>query len=595
MNAIESVRLRLTSLLWNEGKAPHPKEAQAYLDALRPGDAPGTLCWADIDYSDQNRAFWKTHQHNERIILILRAFGAERLTADPAYAEMILRAFRFWLHHDFQNPNWWYNDIGMPISVTTIALLLHPVLDKPTLARAAEISGRSYATMEPGSKASKWTGANLIWGMNIAIRCAILTENEDLLKRAAARAADEICNDRREGIQADGSFFQHGPRLYSGGYGRSYAADIALMAYILQGTPYQFSAEKLNIFLSHILDGLYHMTQNDALDWACIGRELSRLDAVKASSLRSTLRRMLDTEGTPRRDELLAYLDSLTGGPRADSTKYFPCAAMLCHHFGGIYVGGKFHNNRLWGSEVCNEEGVLGFNMSYGTHTCIMRTGAEYHNINPVWDYARIPGTTARTETDEELYARRDWYRIPLPNGHSGGRQSGAYAAVYEFAEHDGVEAMVADFAIPGAYIRLGCGIRTVSGKTEALVTTVDQCLTAGDSVIGDTCVEHNGIRYSTLDGAHLDTDRSLKTGSWYRNSRTTNLGDAPVSAEVLTITLTHPAGGEGSYAYMITPADAPVQHVEIVSNTCEEQSIRLADGRILAVRHPYGKVILPE
>lgn len=594
MNAVETVRARLASLFWESKSTLSVQEAEEMLAALRAGDAPETLCWNDINYEDQNRAFWDTHHHNERIIAVLTALGPDRLRDDPAYAAQMLNAFRLWLHHDFHNPNWWYNDIGMPLSVTQIALMLYDVLDKAMLSRAAELSGRAYATMDPTNGAGKWTGANLIWGMNIAIRYAALTGDEELLGRAAARAAEEICNDRREGIQPDGSFFQHGPRLYSGGYGRSYAADIALMAYILQGTPYAFSEEKMHIFLSHILDGLYHLTQGNALDWACIGREFTRVGAVSASALKNVLHRLLDMEDIPRRDELLAFRDSLMGGPRVDSTKYFPCSAMLCHHFGGIYVGAKFLTDRLWGAEICNNEGVLCFNMSYGTHTCIMRTGAEYTDINPVWDFARIPGTTARTETDDELFAHTEWTQLSLPNSHSSGRQAGAYAAMYELAQHDGVEALVTDFAVPDAYIRLGCGIRTTDGRDEALVTTVDQCFSAGDLTANEAEVTHNGIRYTALDDTRLTAKCTEQCGSWRRNSRNNVVSDEPVTADVVSITITHPAAGEGHYAYMITPADAPAPHVEILRNDREEQSVRLADGSILAVRHNTEEIVLP-
>ena len=102
----------------------------------------GYVFFSDIDYAGQNPAIWDALDHLRRIQAKLIRHGNAAFD-DAALMEDIYSALRFWLDRDFQNPNWWYNDIGMPISVTTIALLLHPVLDKPTLARAAEISGRS--------------------------------------------------------------------------------------------------------------------------------------------------------------------------------------------------------------------------------------------------------------------------------------------------------------------------------------------------------------------------------------------------------------------------------------------------------------------
>ena len=34
------------------------------------------------------------------------------------------RAFQFWIRHDFQCTNWWYNEIGIPKLMGTCALLL---------------------------------------------------------------------------------------------------------------------------------------------------------------------------------------------------------------------------------------------------------------------------------------------------------------------------------------------------------------------------------------------------------------------------------------------------------------------------------------
>lgn len=597
MNELKQIRSRFEELLWagnlSENSTRLQKNAPPaaeLLAALQPGDAPGTLCWSDIDYNDQTRSGWQAQKHYVRLLQILKENGRERLVQDTAYAETLRAALRYWLVHDFTNPNWWHNDIGMPRNLSDLALMLGDTLSPEEKEGVTKLVGRgSMATRDDISE--KWTGANLIWGAMNTIKHALLLEDEALLRRGVDRAAQELCVGE-EGIQEDGSFFQHGPRLYSGGYGRSFAYDIAQLLFVLQNTSYQFSMEKREIYLTHILDGLRHMTQGAGLDYTCIGRELARPDAVRTGLVKAAVELLVQVGDLPRQDELRGYLAAMNGETAFEGTKYFPRAALLCHHTGGLYIGAKFHNNRIWDAEICNGEGELCYNMSYGTHTCIMHDGGEYLDIDPVWDYARIPGTTSRTETDAQLLAHRDWWCLPLPNDHSGGAQKNDCAVIYEHAQHDGVEVFAADFAIPGGFVCLGAGVRAPNEDSERLVTTVDQCLLRGEVRRENGAVIHNGVRYTPLNGTRFDCTSGPATGSWQRNNFAES--DAPVTRDVLTVTITHEAGKLGGYAYLISPEGAAPK-VEVLRNDCGVQAIRLEDGRVLTAFHQPCRLVFKD
>ncbi len=589
MTSIEKIRGYFQELLWGGAFSENSSRAEkrsapadVLLDTMIPGEGEGTLCWADIDYTDQTRSAWQAAQHYVRILKILKDNGKERLN-DAAYAEKVVGALKYWLYKDFHNPNWWHNDIGMPRNLSDIAFMLYDVLDEATMEQLCEFIGRGTMGRLPAIE-ERWTGANLIWGAMNTLKHAVLTNDPEWVQKAVDRAGQEICIGEAEGLQDDGSFFQHGPRLYSGGYGRSYAYDVAQLAYVLQGTEYQYSEEKLNIYLVHLLDGLRHMTQGDSLDWNVIGREMARLDAMKVGILKAAVELCTKNADMPRQEELKAYLATMNGAAQPDSTKYFPIAALLCHHTNGIYVGAKFHNNKIWDAEICNSEAELNYNMSYGTHTCIMRDGSEYVNISTVWDYSRIPGTTSRTENDEQLLVHREWWNLPLPNDHFGGKQEGDRAVIYELAQHDGVEAYVSGFAFEGGYVAMGSGIRNVNGSTENLVTTVDQCLQHGEVTMEGNSIVHNGIRYTPLMDTKIDVETKVQTGSWQRN----NFAEpaTPVSEDVVTLTITHDDSKLSRYAYLISAADQPAPEVTVVCNDCDVQGIRLADGTVLAAFH---------
>ena len=407
-----------------------------------------------------------------------------------------------------------------------------------------------------------------------------------LLVKAIERISEEIRIDK-EGIQNDGSFFQHGRRLYSGGYGRSFAYDIAQLIYVLQNTKYQLSSDKIELMLTHVLDGVRHMTQGDAFDMAAINRELARKDAIKTGILKKALELMLETEDMPRKDEIKSYLVSIEGGKQLEGTKLFSDAMMLCHHNNGVYVGAKFHSDKLWDQDTCNSEGELCYNMTYGTHTNIMRDGSEYLNILPLWDFSKIPGTTARSESDEVLQAifdKHNWCCDPLPNSHYGCKQTGDKAVIFEKAEHDLITCFVSDFAFDGGFVSLGAGLKDNKKQNDLLVTTIDQCFKNGEIVREDRSVIHHGIRYTELDSTKMDFEIIKAEGDWKRLNP--HRVKDTVNGELLLLTIPHNEINKDKYAYMISSNDIEVQTVKVIKNDEQVQAILTPDNKIMAVFH---------
>lgn len=590
MNAISTIRNRLDELLWQVYAEDISLAESSYAALIQ--DADGSYYWPDIDYADQTRSLWQPVNHYNRILSILRFYGKDRLLQDTDYASRMIGALRYWLSRKFTNPNWWHNEIGMPRSLGDIALMMEPVLDEADFKTVCDLILRGSFAYGFDQYFSKWTGTNLLWGAYNTIKHALLTRDEHWLRFAVDKVADEICFDCEEGFQSDGSFFQHGPRLYSGGYGTSFAGDISIFTYLLQQTPYQFSQEKLHIVLTHVLDGTRHMIQGGTRDWICIGRIIAHPRGHDALDNLSYLNRFLNTYEMPRKDEIAQYMAFLRGEAEFISTRYFPRAAYLCHHTNGLYVGAKFHNDYTLNAEHCNGEGILCYNMSYGTYTCIMRDGGEYDHLMAVWDYSRIPGTTARTETDEQLLAHdTSWEHYTMTNSDFGGMQKDDMAVIYELARHDGVQASCADFAIPGGFVCLGSGICVTDGRDEALVTTVDQSLLRGKVSYEGESVIMNGIRYTPLNGTVFSLFAGLRTGSWHRNHPSDSA--EPVQKPVFQLTIEHAAGSIGSYAYMISPADRPAPKVEILRNDPKCQSI-CANGHVLTADHAEGARIEP-
>src|SRR5262249_41942871 len=144
-----------------------PEEAAKLLASLKTGGS-----WPDIDYASQARSSWPPATHLTRVLgLTVYAWRAGTPAADVATAlTAIHAALAFWKQHDYQCPNWWYNQIGVPKMLGNVALLLNANL---TSAERDYITG----TVLPRAKVGAMTGQNKVWlAANGLMRAALLND-----------------------------------------------------------------------------------------------------------------------------------------------------------------------------------------------------------------------------------------------------------------------------------------------------------------------------------------------------------------------------------------------------------------------------------
>ncbi len=120
--------------------------------------------WSDIDYSDMGRSVWATCDHLNRTLVMAKSARLKRNEghADEALEGRILLALKWWTDHDYKNPNWWWNEIGVPELAGEIGSLLGAQLPD-------EAARRKIVAIMKRSDWRRWTGANLTWGVGIEI------------------------------------------------------------------------------------------------------------------------------------------------------------------------------------------------------------------------------------------------------------------------------------------------------------------------------------------------------------------------------------------------------------------------------------------
>lgn len=531
------------------------------------------LFFPDIDYKDKNSANWHAIKHLYRIEKAIQSGGAERLHNDPQWLEKILGAFNYWLVNDFDNPNWWFENLAAPKSVANITLMLGELLPDDMFKAAIKIVERAKNTYYGWN----WWGANAIWLGSVIITHSLLINDTELMKKAHQIICKEFTYSRNEGPRRDGGFHQHGRKIMSGAYGRSYTFETAPFVKIFAGTDFEIPREKINILLTHILDGQQLLQFKGYFDYGVTGREYSKLDALKIGKILPALELLYTIEDLPRKEEVGRFIDELKGkGKGVSATKWFDSCYYLVNKTDEYYMSVRGVGPNVFGSESVIGQGVLGYNMSYGTNTCFMKTGEEYFNIAPVWDYAKMPGTTARQETDEELKQHGDWNKRPQKNRPINRAKDDAALVVLQ-PEHDGISLKSTFFVYKDNLIVLGADIKDEK-NVGTVLTTVEQSFAKNTVIHSDKYFENAGIHYVNLDEkSKFDCEVKVQTGSFLRNN--SGGSDNPVSAEIFTLTV--PFGGDGStYAYRVS-AEFPTTDVKVIRNDSKCQAI-LADDSLL-------------
>ena len=536
-------------------------------------DPDGNCCFADIDYTNQDRAVWPAAKHLTRTERLAMLF---RLETDPdakaIYKNMVMKLLDHWIRNDYQSPNWWYNRLSNPNILGEIGILMRSELSADQLHKLAVLVGRGCYATSPTLHV--YTGANAVDIAMSSIKFGVLTGYVPAIRSALRVVSKSLRTSLSEGIKKDGTFFQHGNRLYMGGYGIDFIRSMSFIIGMIDGTEFMFSEKQLEPFADFIVTGLRTMSFGNTLDPTAMGRSVSRVNAQPLPSIVPYLVLLADQENMPKRDEIKAYADSIAGNAKQNyGLHYFENAKFLVVHNEDFYFSFRGGDPLMYYSEITNDENILCYNSSFPGVTTIMHTGNEYTNISPLYDYSRIPGTTAVPETDEELAAHQDATYRKLPGIYGSSVCDGA-AVVFAKTRHEGVDMTVSCFATDNAVLLLGAGMK--DSNQRQMFTTLDQSYYTGSFVQNGNTVIHNGIKYELLEGGTLIAENEQRTGSWRRNNLT--LADVSAQGEVFTVY----TACDGAYAYSVMSENTDASF-EVIVNTPSVQAVRLPDGRIAA------------
>ncbi|MBC8954984.1 hyaluronate lyase precursor [Xenorhabdus sp. PB62.4] len=400
---------------------------------------------------------------------------------------------------------------------------------------------------------------------------------------AASDSTSSLCfpvsrhgKENGQGISVDNSFSQHNPQagkysqLYAGSYGTVLLSNIFKIQAILYGV-FSLNEDAIKSLENFMINGMGWFSYAKLYDFQVCGRAISR-KMNGSSALASWCQQLMDCN--PRRPEILQEIIRRAQGDESRNNYYLGSRAYWVNdymtHISEKYcLWAKVVSTRTVGGESGNGENLKGYYMGCGSYF-ISRTGGEYFNIQPVWEWQRIPGTTVE-QVPGFNYPLIDWgYNNWGSDDFAGAISDGDIGITSMMLTRKNIKnAKKSVVALPDKSVFMGSSI-DISHANNAVYTSVNQCIINGDITVyyndgtqeklplggkkrsnNIIQVTHDGLRYDFPNTQTVTVQAITQTGCWHD----INKGGSSdiVSKNVFSIWIEHANGNAGEYYYEIT------------------------------------------
>jgi chondroitin AC lyase len=552
--------------------------AASYLKTLT---AEGS--WGDISYKNQTRGAWAPAGHLYRILLLGRAYFKNN---DPAYLAAIHKALRFWIKNDFKCENWWHNNINVPFAYSSIILQLGDKAETDEL----DFLNNVIVKRIPVHAA---TGQNLIWQLDNEARVALIHNDYAAFAKAIAGMQGVITVTTGEGIQPDNSFHQHGAMMQVGNYGLSFVNSLLFWMSVTDHSPLAFDKVKQQIVFDYCADGLRWTIFKGAMDIPAIGRQLRKNAAVKRGiNLHEDFNLIRSLDHSYQCRDVIDGFDYPSGCKLAGNKGFWRSDYMVQLKKDHYLMSVKMHGPFVKRLESINSENLKGAFINDGL-ALVQSNGKEYRDIEAIWNWTMLPGTTCDTTVDpggKKAFATGNTSTFvgQVSNGAEG-------ISAMDYSRMD-VKAHKSYFFVDDMLIALGAGIASADKKN--LVTTVDQSfhtgvLISGKNKNGQEWLCHDGKAYYFLDNTEsVKTKTEYRNGGWEGVNNNDTGDDKPSAGNIVTTYIEH--SKNNNYAYLIKPGVNVKQlqaglntGVKILANTTRMQAIATGNNIMIVFYHP--------
>jgi chondroitin AC lyase len=472
-------------------------------NALSDSHSLNSSCyWPDIDYSDEHIVVWSTATHMYRITTMLQALtiNGSTIQNDPEIMAKVHCALNVWFMHDWQNPNWWFNQIDIPLQATGQLLMLGDNATSLEIEKIKEISYRAAWWLNR----SQDVGTNLVWMIQCQMYRSLATFNRTGIEQGFSRMWQDVIISPLggEGVQFDWSYHFHGYQLMSGSYGNFWAENILLFIQCSQNTQYQPDDQTLSIFANFLAKGDAWMLMTDAWDWHVVGRDVGSpgngfRNKLTPNWIRSVAQLVKSNE---TKIELLNFANRFDNQPNASllvGNKHFFISDYQVHRRLNYIFTIKMQSIRTQPVECINGQNQKDEHGGQGVLNLYRVGFNDYYNLFGIIDWQAINGITVEHDIPLEPCKGGKFDLIPL--SFVGGVSDGQYGlAMMDTASHN-LTAKRSWHFYDNAVIALATNL-TLRTSTTVWTTLASRLLRTGQITVGffnSTIINLNNGNYS--------------------------------------------------------------------------------------------------
>ncbi len=551
--------------------------------------------WTDIDYASKAETNWAPLKHLHRI----KQFALQENIA-PA---KVLTALRYWLQVNPKSNNWFQNDIASPTAIGEILMLLKSRDIVPVALRDSLINQMKQGDVE------KAIGANKL---DIAIHMlyrACVGKDINLMDSAVNQSFMPITLSNNEGLQPDYSYRQHGPQLQIASYGEVFLTGEYKVASWLIGTRYALPAEKLKILDQYLINTYLKTIRGRYIDFSTEGRGISRNDVLDKLNITSKASKhsllALAKLVNPNNDQVLVAAEERILQTQAPfflvkpAHSYFYKSDYTLHTRPAYSFNVRTVSKRTIRTEAGNRENLVGKFLPDGA-TNIQRSGAEYFNIMPIWEWDKIPGITSRDYAIDQK-TTLEWGERGV-GAFIGGTTDGVYGTTVYNLNYNEVTAKKAWFFFDDEVVCLGTDINSFA--KEPITTSINQTWQKGkvsafangkfvDANEGfiDAAIQwvwHDSVGYYFPNKGQISLTNDEQTGSWATINA--NRSKTEIKGKVFKLWFNHGVDPVNqTYAYIVKPGVGEnemnkISPIKIIANTSVMQAVVHTDLQMVQI-----------
>jgi hyaluronate lyase len=579
-----------------------------------------TYLWSNLNALTNNSSdIWDTYLDLETMAMAYSAAGSGLYTNALLFSDISsgldwMYANIYNEHNANQYDNWWDWQIGAPLALNNITVLLYNNLTGAQITNY--MNAVNHFTPAPISD-----GANLVWTATVVgLRGAIVRDSSKLVAASDSLSSVFLDVTNGDGFRADGSFVYHDYYSYTGSYGESLIQYIVPLVNMLNGSQWAVTDPNETNMFQWVYNSFQPVIYNGLIMDMTRGRAISRYDETSQFIGGETVAAIIQMAQFASPNDAAAFKSMAKYWMQADTVTNFvastdlgtvalaqsiladdsiPSRGELIGHytFGqmdrvvhlrpGYAFGVSMFSSRMADFESINQENLHGWYTGYGMTYIYNSDQTQYDDCFwPTVNAYQLPGTTVDTQFRANLLPANGQSSSGAAflgtNTWTGGATLNNWGAagMQMNAWNTDLVAKKSWFMFNDEILCLGAGITCTSNYDVQTIVEDRKLTSAGTNdfiVNGDLEPDYlgwtgslSGVTWAYLTGnttgadigyyfpqpAKLNGTRTIGTGSWYAiDPYEVGSPIVPDSRNYLTLWFDHGTNPvDGMYSYVLLP-----------------------------------------